>query len=325
MSRYEHAERGESRLSGEYYDREQHDGASVAHEQRRFDHHAYRDEEDRAEEVLDRFDQSCDPFGCDRFGQERSHDEGAECSRETGLDGDHHHPQTQAERHDEQRFVVEQPLQPFEQRGDQVDAQQRPEDQEGSQFEDAAQHLGAFELLAHGQRREQHHQHDAHQILDHEDAQHHAREALSAQPHVVEGLEDDRRRRHREHPSQENAAHVGETQRHARSVPHEHHSRHDRHGGRDGRAAHAQQFAEREFESHGEKQEDDADVGPHADARRIGDGRAERYRRACQHAGHDVAEDDWLAQSLEDERRTAGGDEDDRQVGNERCDGGHEA
>lgn len=46
---------------------------------------------------------------------------------------------------------------------------------------------------------------------------------------------------------------------------------------------------------------------------------------ACQHAGHDVAEDDWLAQSLEDERRTAGDDEDDRQVGNERCDGGHGA
>src|SRR5699024_3312057 len=99
LSRYEYAERGESRLSGEYHDREQHDGAGVAHEQSRFDHHAYRDEEDRAEEVLDRFDQPCDPFGCDRFGQERSHDEGAERSRETGLDGDHHHPQTQAERH----------------------------------------------------------------------------------------------------------------------------------------------------------------------------------------------------------------------------------
>ena len=41
LARNEHAERGEGRLSGEYYDGEQQNGADVTHEQRRFDHHAY--------------------------------------------------------------------------------------------------------------------------------------------------------------------------------------------------------------------------------------------------------------------------------------------
>ena len=182
----QYAEGSEGGLPDQYDKGQQNDGSEIFCQHGRFDHHPHRDEEDRSEEVLDRFDQSCDPFGCDRFGHE-----GSQCRRKTGFDGNHHHAQTESERHDEQHFVVEQALQPFEQGGDQVDSQYRPEDEEHAEFEDAAQHLGAFELLAHGQRRKQNQQDDADQILDDKYSQYDTRKPLTAQSHVVEGLEDD--------------------------------------------------------------------------------------------------------------------------------------
>ena len=71
----------------------------------------------------------------------------------------------------EQDFVGDVAVYLLQQRGYQVDAQYRPEDEEGGQLEHALEHRHALELLAGGQRGK-HHQHDyAHEVLDDEDAQ----------------------------------------------------------------------------------------------------------------------------------------------------------
>ena len=80
--------------------------------------------------------------------------------------------------------------------------------------------------------------------------------------------------------------------------------------------SHVQQLAERELQSHGEEEEDDAYVGPYLDVRGIGDGGKETDCGSRDEACHDVAQDDRLFEPLEQDRDAACHDQYRAQIGN---------
>ena len=222
-----------------------------------------------------------------------------------------------------QDFVGDVAVYLLQQRGYQVDAQYRPEDEEGGQLEHALEHRHALELLAGGQRGK-HHQHDyAHEVLDDEDAQDDAGELLLQQPHVVEGLIDNGRRGHRHHAAQENAAHVREAHDVSCRVSYEYHAADNGHRGYHSGQTYVHQLLEAEAQSHREEEENDTDVAPRLDVGHVGYGGKQGDGGPGQQAGHDIAQNDRLLQPLEYDRHDARDDEYDGQVGNDRCYFGH--
>ena len=319
LPREEHAQCGEAHLARHHRPGDDEDRHLILPQHGGVDQHADRDEEDGPEEVFHRLDQPLDALGLDRLGQDGAHHEGAQGGREAGLRGDQHHAQAKPHADDQQRLAAQEALGLLQERGDQVDAHHEAEEQEHAQLHHAAQQLHALDRLAHGHGGEQYHQQDGEEILDHEDAEHDAREMLVAQAHVVEGLEDDGGRRHREHAAQEEAVHLPPAQGETRGVAERHHAHHHRDGADDGRAAHLHQLLEAEVEPQGEEQEDHADVGPGVDALHVGHRRDLLHGGAGQDAGHDVAQHDGLLQLLEQQGEHPGGYEDDRQIDDERC------
>ena len=101
------AERAEHGLSDEYCQDDCDDRQGIFNQYARLDKHAYRDEEDSSEEVLDRLDELYYLVRLDRFGQYAAHHEGSEGAAEAYLSGHDGHQTAQSERHDEQCLLVD--------------------------------------------------------------------------------------------------------------------------------------------------------------------------------------------------------------------------
>ena len=175
----QHAERGENKLADDCRYDEHEDRQRLLQQQRRIYQHAYGDEEDSAEKVLDGRDKMLNFFGVGRFGNQRAHDEGAERGGEAEVRCQHNHAEAQADSDDDERFVIHQALRPLEKAGDEVHAEHEPEHEEEHQTANAEQELKRGHVRRrHRQRCEQDHHDDARDILDDEDAENNLGEAL---------------------------------------------------------------------------------------------------------------------------------------------------
>ena len=87
---------------------EHHDGECVGDKDMRVDEHAHGDEEDGAEEVLDRVYDTRYLVGLDSLGEDATHDEGTEGGAEANGGGDNGHGAAQPKRHHYHRLAVHQ-------------------------------------------------------------------------------------------------------------------------------------------------------------------------------------------------------------------------
>ena len=114
---------------------------------RGIDHHAHRDKEHGAEQVLHWIDQPLDAFSLDGTGKDGTHYKGAQCRRESRFDGKQHHRKAQSHGDDEHLLVADITLEAFKQRGNNKNSHREPHDQEEGQLEDAAHHFPALDTI----------------------------------------------------------------------------------------------------------------------------------------------------------------------------------
>ena len=196
----EDAAGGEEELAANGHEHEYKDGHDILAQKRRIYEHTHGDEEDGAEEVLNRRNELFDALCFGSFGYERAHDEGAECRGEAELGSDNNHAEAETDGDNDEGFIVHELSGPFEKAGDEVHAQHEPEHEEEDETCHAHNQLHRADAAAgHGQRGEQHHHRDAGDVFHNQHAEDGFREVRRAQLEVIEGLDDDGRGRHGEH------------------------------------------------------------------------------------------------------------------------------
>ena len=305
---------GEEDVAEHHEQRDDEDDEPVLRDDGRGDHHTHGDEEDGAEEVLDRRDDALNVLAFNGLSKNGTHHEGAERGGEAHGLGQRDHAEAQADADDEQDLVVEEAARPLEDGRDDVDAHQEPKDEEERQLGQVEEHLAAGELVGDRHRGQEDHEQDRDQVLDHEGAEHHPGPGPAFQAHVVVGLEDHHRGGHRQQTAQENALH-GRPAHGLGGHETQHEHAQELASGRDeGAAAHLEQLLETEFQTQTEHQEDDADLRPLVDRLLGGDPREPGNVRADEEAGEDVAQDERLLEGLGYDGEGAGGYEDDRQI-----------
>ena len=224
-----------------------------------------------------------------RLCHDTAHDERAEGGREAHCRRHDHHAEAESQSRDEQRLLTHQRLRLLQQQRDEVNANNEPEDEEEYEFEDTHQHLCALKLLADSQRGEHHHEHDGQDILNDEHAEHQTGKTLLAKAHVVEGLENDGRRRHGQHSPQIDAVHLFPPKGMSCECTYEHHGKDDGASRNDGCCSHLQDFLERELQTESEKQEDNAYFTPEMYALHIADAGHIGHIRGGDKARHDIS------------------------------------
>ena len=196
----EHAAGGEEELTADGYEHEYEDGHDILAQKSRIYEHTNGDEEDGAEEILNRSDKLFNTLCFRRFGNERAHDEGAERRGKAELGSDNNHAEAETDGDDDEGFIIHELSGPFEKAGDEVHAQHEPEHEEEDETRYAHDELHRADAAAgHGEGRKQHHHGDAGDVFHNQHAEDGFREIRRAQLEVVEGLDDDGRGRHREH------------------------------------------------------------------------------------------------------------------------------
>ena len=254
----------------------------------------------------------------DRFGQDGAHHERAQGRREAHRVGDIHQPEAKPDADDEQHLVGQVfPYRP-EDRGDEIDAKHEAAHQEKHQSADVHQQLLALERAADGQRGEQHEHEHGEDVLHDQDPEDDARKLSAAQPHLVEGFEDDRRGRHGQHGAEEDAVHPIQPEGRTDHVADEHHADQHRGGAHRGRAADLHQLLDAEVQSEVEEQEDDADLAPCVDARDLAHRRQYLDGRPRQHARQQVAQYERLFEPFEKQGGQARSNENNDQIDNKR-------
>ena len=256
-------------------------------------------------------------FGFNGFRKDGPHDEGAESRGKAQFCRDDDHAEAQAEGHDQQGLVVHQVAGLAQQLGNQVEADDEPQDDEEQKLANAHQQFSALEGIADGDGRQDDHEQDGEDIFEDQDAEYQTRKLFLPESQVVECLVDDGRRRHGDHAAEEDGIHPLPPEGGTDGDAEEDHAEDDGQGRDDGRATHLDDFLETEFQAEGEQQEDDADVGPYMDAGGVDDGRGEGEMRTGNETGHDIAQDQRLTQFLENECHDACADQDERKVGYE--------
>ena len=145
-----------------------------------------------------------------------------------------------------------------------------------------------------------------------------ARKLSAAQPHLVEGFEDDRRGRHGQHGAEEDAVHPIQPEGRAYHIADEHHADQHRGGAHRGRAPDLHQLLDAEVQPEVEEQEDDADLAPCVDARDLAHRRQHLDGRPRQHTRQQVAQHDGLFEPFEKQGGQARSNKNNDQIDNKR-------
>ena len=317
LAAQEVAHRAEEGLTGEDGEDEAEDGEGVIDDDQRIDEHADGDEEDGAEEILDRFDEADDLVGLDGLGKDAAHHKGSEGAAEAHLGGDDGHEAAEAEGNDQEGLGVHELAHLAQQQGDEEDADDEPQDEEEAYLEDAAEQLAAVGRGTVGDGGEHDHHHDGEDVLEDADAHDGGHEALLQQPHVGEGLVDDGGGGHGEHAAQEDAVHVAPAEALAHGDAEQDHAEDDGAGSDDGTGAHLEDLLDGEVEAQGEQEKHHAYLGPHLDVALIDDAHRVGHVGRDQESGYDIAQHKRLAELLEQQGDGSGHDQDQGQVAHE--------
>ena len=232
-----------------------------------------------------------------RFGQDGTHHERAQGRREAGAGGQRHHAETQAQAHYEQDFIVQVLPCLLEYGGDQVDAQQEPQDDEEQQLAEVEQHLSPGELVGHRQGAEQDHEEDGDEVFENQRAEHRRGVALLAEPHLAVGLDHHHGAGHAQQAGEEDTLHCGPHQGLAHHVAYHEHSEELAAGSGQRSPPGLEQLLETEFETEPEHEEDDADIAPELYGFGIADAE-NAHLRAYDEAGNYIAQNGRLPERL---------------------------
>ncbi len=160
---------GEEKLTENSYEHKDNNGHDILGKQRRINEHTDGDEKDRAEKIFNRCDEFFNSLCLRRFGDERSHDERAEGGGEAKLGSDNDHAEAQADRDNDDGFIIHKLACPFEETGDKVHAEYEPEHEEENESCNAHDEFhGADAAAGDGERGEQHHHRDTGDVFHNE-------------------------------------------------------------------------------------------------------------------------------------------------------------
>ena len=278
------------------------------------DEHSDRDEEHRGEEVAHGLEEVLDGHAVLRLGDERSGQERSERDRvaealrqqregETDPDGSHGGRLGAIELEDGAHQA----------RNDQQSRHDDAAEKEGEPARRDSE-LGGAEAAGR-ERRQRGEQKDGDQILDDQDREHQLAQP-SSDAQFRERLGDDGRAGDGHHGAREEALARRPPEDAAGEVSEDDLDA-DLHRRDDGCSrSHPQQLLDGEFETDGEEEQDDPELGEPADDLVVRHQR-ERHVRTDEQAGEDVPEHHGLAQALEHHGSDGGDAEHDRQVGEE--------
>ena len=228
----------------------------------RVDHHADGDEENGTEEILHGSRDALDALRLDRLCQNAAHHERAERAAVARLRGYHDQEEAQPHADHQQRLAVHPLPRAAQEQRHHVHAHHEPQNEEETEFEQAAHQFRALEMARHGQRTQHHHEQDAENVFEDKHAQYLAGKFLLPQPEVVEGFIDNRGGRHGQHAAEEEAVHTVPAEERTEKTAYTNHAKHDGASRYDWANAHFDDFLERKLQPEGEHQEDHADFRP---------------------------------------------------------------
>ena len=178
----EHAAGGEEELAENSHEHEHSHGHDVLRQQRRIYEHTDGNEEDSTKKIFYRRNELFDAFCFRSFSNERAHDERAECRGEAELGGYYDHAEAEADRNNDDGFIIHKLACPFEKAGDEVHAEYKPEHEEEDEARDAHYEFHGRDAAAgDGERGEQDHHGDTGDVFHDEYAEDCFREVCVAQ------------------------------------------------------------------------------------------------------------------------------------------------
>ena len=290
------------------------DGDDVLHDHGGIQHHAHRQEEHRAEEVLDPGGEMLHPLGVDGACQQRARQESAQGGGEAQLVRQKHHAKADAEGSKEQGLVVHIALRLAQQSREDVDAQDQPQGQIKDQHAKLQRQVHTGDVLADRHGGEDDHHKDAGDILDDQGAEDQLGKGLLPDPQLVKGLDDDGGGAHGEHAAQKDTVHHAPAHGLTHQVAQHQHAEDFRQSRDDGGAAHGGQLMEIEFQAQAEHQHDDADLAPGLDGALVRHGEEPWHIRSHQEASQDIAQHQRQLEAFEKDRHHAGGEQHDRKI-----------
>ena len=279
----------------------------------RSQHHAHRHEEYGAEQVFDWGREPVDMLALDRLGQDGAHHERTEGRREARSGGQGHHAETEAEAYDEQDLVVQVLRRLLEYSGNEVDAQQEPQNDEEQQLAEVEKHLSPGELVGYRQRAEQHHEEYGDEVLEHQGAEHRRGVTLLSKPHFTIRLDHHHGARHAQEAGKEDALHGGPHEGLPHHVPYYEHSEELAAGRGQRRPPCLEQLLEAEFEAEAEHEEDDADIAPELNGFAVADAENAHFG-TYDEPGYDISQDRRLLEGAGDDSTETCGYQDDGQI-----------
>ena len=268
------------------------------------DHHADRDEEYRAEDVAQWRDQMLYLLDLARLRDERARQERAESDRIAGVLGQQREGETNADDRDQRRLRPVHPHHESHDRrhDDESDADECDEEQD--QARDRHRHQRRRHARARGQRGQNRELDDRGEIFGEQNAEDQFAQAIGDGCFLV-GLGDDGGARDGKDRAGEDALERRPSERASTYVTEPDHEADLQRGDEARGRAEANQFAHTEFESEREHQEDHAELGKRVDALGVGEQR-NRNVGADDQAGDQIADDDRLADFLENDRGDGG-------------------
>ena len=265
----------------------------------RVNHHAHRDKEDGREEDFNTLRKTLNTMAFSGFRKNGTYYECTKSGGESHAVGNDHHGEAETEGDNQQVFIVDIFFELPQQCRNQIDTDHKPDNQEEDEFHDAHQHLLAGRgMLTRRDGGNQHHHHHGHNVLD---DQYHHREVgkrLPFEVQILESLDDDGGRGHRQHTAEEDAFHDTPAHDDTEQRTHAHHTDDADKRGNEGLTAHRHQFLEAKFQSDPEHHEDDTDFGPGLHFSNVCDGGEHMQVRSHQETGHQIPQYKGLLQKL---------------------------
>ena len=312
----QHPHRGEEQLADDGDKGENKDRDDILHDHSGVKHHADRDEEHCAEEILYPLRQMLHALGMYRARKQRACEECAESRGEAEGIGQEHHTEAQAEGDDQQSLIAHKRRSLVEQRRQQVDAENKPEREIQHQHAKLQRKRHTGDTLPDGNGREDYHHEYSRDVLNDQCAEHELGKALLLDAEIIKGLDDDSGGAHGEHAAEEDAVHRAPAERLTDKVAEEQHAADLGQGGYDSRAADAHELMEIELQPEAEHEDYYADLAPCAYGGAVGDVKEEGHVRADQEAREYVAQNERLIQLFENDGDDAAGQKYDSKVGN---------
>ena len=286
----QHTEGRDCELSEDGDKSDDHNRQGILHNHGGIDHHTDGEKEDRPEEVFDPGGQVLHALRVNGARQKRTGQERAEGRGEAEMLCQKDHAEADAERDDQQGFIVHEILGLLQKSRQNIDPENQPQRKIEHQFAQLQRKSDAGDVLAHGDRRENDHHENAGDVLDDQRPEDQLRKRFLAYIQLIKGLDDDGGGAHGEHAAEENTVHHRPAHCLADKIAENQHAEHFGQSRNNGGPADTGKLVKVKLQAEAEHENDDTDLTPGLDGDRIHNREEVGHIRADQKTGQDISQ-----------------------------------